>query len=234
MDAVVLAGGLGSRLRTVVADRPKPMAVVNGRPFLEYLLDYWGGQGVSRFILSVGHLKEMIGAHFGAAYRGKAVEYVSEERPLGTGGALLQTLAEKELGSTFLLLNGDTFFRVPMADFSAFHKLKDSDLSIAMRRAGVVGRYGGMAVGTDGRVTDFSERGKLGKWSNGGVYLLNRSMFACDIPWEHGSKVSLEAEILPYILTSGKEIFGFHCDEDFIDIGIPEDYQRAASIVSQT
>jgi len=236
MDAVVLAGGLGSRLRSVVADRPKPMALVNGRPFLEYLFDYWITQGVSRFVLSVGYLKDMIASHFGAAYRGKSLDYVFENTPLGTGGGLLKVVSETHLGSRFLVLNGDTFFGVSLLAFSAFHESNSADLSIAMRGADSAGRYGGMQVDETGRLTSFfAQACQHGMWSNGGVYLVNRSALLIEgMPGGQSGKVSLEAELIPLLLAAGKGVFGFPCQANFVDIGIPEDYHRAGSIIAST
>src|SRR5207237_2019404 len=103
VEAVVLAGGLGTRLRAAVSDVPKPMAPVGGRPFLERLLDYWIGQGVRRAVLAVGYLHDMIRGHFGDEYRGCAIAYSIEEQPLGTGGALVQSLPLVH-GERFLVL----------------------------------------------------------------------------------------------------------------------------------
>lgn len=112
ITAIILAGGMGTRLRSAVPDLPKPMAPIHERPFLEHQMDYWIGQGVSRFIVSVGYMKEVIMDHFGASYRATPLTYAIEEEPLGTGGGLL--LAAQGLSETFLVLNGDTFFEVDL------------------------------------------------------------------------------------------------------------------------
>ena len=119
-SAIILAGGLGTRLRSVVADMPKPMAPVNGRPFLEYLLDYWQNQGISHFIISVGYRHEIITGYFGARYKNATIKYAIEKTPLGTGGGFL--LASDHLGDdrTFLLLNGDTYFPINLASLEKF------------------------------------------------------------------------------------------------------------------
>jgi len=118
VEAVVLAGGLGTRLRAAVSDVPKPMAPVQGRPFLERLLDYWIGQGVQRAVLAVGYMHETVRKHFGEQYRNCAIDYSVEQQPLGTGGALVQTLPLVQ-GKTFLVLNGDTYFAVPLAKLTS-------------------------------------------------------------------------------------------------------------------
>src|SRR5262245_49936719 len=121
MQAIVLAGGLGTRLRATIGDIPKPLAPVRGRPFLEYLLAYWIGQGVTSFILSVGYRSEMITGHFGASFRGAAIDYAVEDRPLGTGGGLLLATTRLAADDPFLVLNGDTYFEVPLAALLKFH-----------------------------------------------------------------------------------------------------------------
>ena len=110
-SAVILAGGLGTRLRSVVSDVPKPMAPVGGRPFLEYQLEYWINQGISRFVLSVGYRHEAITEHFGSRYKGVELEYAVEEQPLGTGGGLLLAAEKLKQDTPFLLLNKDTYFK---------------------------------------------------------------------------------------------------------------------------
>src|SRR6266404_9021237 len=154
MEAVVLAGGLGTRLRAAVSDVPKPMAPVQGRPFLERLLDYWIGQGVRRAILAVGYMHETIRRHFGEQYRGCAITYSIEHQPLGTGGALVQALPLVE-GKTFLALNGDTYFAVPLAALCEFHQQRGADASLSLFRSDNP-RYTGIALAADGRITSFS------------------------------------------------------------------------------
>src|SRR5438067_6674889 len=119
-EAIVLAGGLGTRLRSAVADVPKPMAPIRGRPFLEYLFDHWIDQGIRRFTLSVGYRHEVIVDHFGKAYHGATIRYAVERSPLGTGGALLGTLATFSVEAPVLLLNGDTYFAVDVKRLSEF------------------------------------------------------------------------------------------------------------------
>ena len=113
--AIILAGGLGTRLREAVPNLPKPMVPIHNRPFLEHQMDYWIEQGITRFILSVGYLKDIIISHFGNSYKSVSIDYAIETSPLGTGGALL--LAAKNLNETFLVLNGDTFIEVSLDGF---------------------------------------------------------------------------------------------------------------------
>src|SRR3989344_6164126 len=112
MEAIILAGGLGSRLRATVPDLPKPMAPIHGRPFLEYLLDYWAGQGVSRFVLSVGYKRDIIEEHFATRYKGTEADYAVEDQPLGTGGGFLLRLNPLGRTGPFLILNEGTYLEV--------------------------------------------------------------------------------------------------------------------------
>lgn len=141
MEALILAGGLGTRLRAAVPDLPKPMAPIRNRPFLEHQMDYWIGQGVTKFILSVGYMHELIEAHFGETYRQCPVVYAREAAPLGTGGGLLLGLSHAQENEV-LVLNGDTFFEVSLAQFRAQHQALQADASIALRRIAKNARYG--------------------------------------------------------------------------------------------
>ena len=130
LTAIILAGGLGTRLKDVLPDLPKPMAPILGRPFLEYLMDYWIKQGVNHFILSVGYQKKVIMSHFSNEYHGASIEYSIENTPLGTGGALLK--ASQNISDLFLLLNGDTFIEVDLKQMIAFHFNKKSDWTLSI------------------------------------------------------------------------------------------------------
>lgn len=228
--AVILAGGLGTRLRAAVPDLPKPMAPINGRPFLEHQLDYWIGQGIERFILSVGYRHAAISGHFGARYRGVAIDYAVEETPLGTGGGLLLAAARLDGGAPALVLNGDTYFAVSLAALQEFHAQRQSDWTFALFRAQEAGRYMGMEVAADGRIQALrSGSGTPGRLANGGVYLVDPQRLTRG-PWTPGEKLSLEDDILPRLFTQAR-YFGLECAGDFIDIGVPQDYQRAAQML---
>jgi D-glycero-alpha-D-manno-heptose 1-phosphate guanylyltransferase len=226
MEAIVLAGGLGTRLRAAVPDLPKPMAPVGGRPFLERLLDYWIAQGVKRFILSTGYRHEAIAAHFGAAFHGAAIRQVVEDRPLGTGGGLL--LASGSLTGTgpFLVLNGDTFFEVALESLRDFHSAHKADATLSLFRSPQQGRYAGVTLGKESRVQSLNA-GKKGGLANGGVYLMEPGLLEGG-PWQPQEAVSLEEDILPFALGARKRVYGMECAGRFLDIGVPEDYARAA------
>ena len=224
MEAIVLAGGLGTRLRPVVGDLPKPMAPVKGRPFLELLLEYWIGQGVRRFVLSVGYRAERISAHFGARWGGAAIDYAVEPAALGTGGGLLQA-AGKATASDILVMNGDTYFAVPLGELRTFHAERAADWTFALFPSDDGRRYQGMALEEDGRVSVLA--GNLG---NGGVYLM-RTLKLQSLPWAAGQRFSLESELLPHAMRDGWRVFGRRFDRAFVDIGVPEDYRSAGTII---
>ncbi|HUN90548.1 MAG TPA: sugar phosphate nucleotidyltransferase [Burkholderiaceae bacterium] len=229
---VVLAGGLGTRLRSVVPDLPKPMAPVAGRPFLEWLLDYWIGQGIDRIVLSVGYRREIIERHFGASYRGIRVDYAVEETPLGTGGGLLLAAALLSSEREFLLINGDTFFEVGLPRLREFHRGRGAAWTVALFRANEAGRYMGMEVDADMRIVSLkSGAGTPGRLANGGVYLVDTAGLAA-LPWRAGSRASLEDDIMPAVDAAGGALYGLEIDGRFIDIGVPADYLRAAEVLA--
>jgi len=229
--AIILAGGLGTRLRSVVSSVPKPMAPINGRPFLEYLLDYWIEQGISRFILSVGYQCTIITEHFGGRYRTAEVEYAIEHERLGTGGGLLLATAMLKDEDAFVLLNGDTFFAVELASLDGFARKAGSDWVLSLFRAQEANRYMGLELTAEQRIFSLaSQRGLPGCLANGGVYWVRRESLA-GLPFAAGHSVSLEDELLPTLLERGACISGFAAEGAFIDIGIPHDYLRAAQVL---
>ena len=231
-SAIILAGGLGTRLRSAVPDLPKPMAPIAGRPFLAYQLDYWIGQGVDRFVLSVGYRHEAIVGYFGASYRGVGLEYSVEQEPLGTGGGLLVALDQLDSLQPFLLLNGDTYFEVDLAALTQWHQQKRSEWTVALFRCSQAGRYMGMTVDEDARVTQLqSGTGQPGRLANGGVYLVSPDA-ARSSRWTAGDKLSLEDDLVPALFEGGRRLYGLECAGAFIDIGIPEDYRRAPSLLA--
>ncbi len=233
MEAIILAGGLGSRLRATVPDLPKPMAPVNGRPFLEYLLDYWIGQGVNRFVLSVGYKRDIIEEHFATRYKGTEVDYAVEDQPCGTGGGLLLALKRLRRTGPFLIMNGDTFFEVDLAPMRRYHQERRAELTIALREVEANSRYGSVGIDKEGKITTFDNRARTSGRAliNGGVYLAEKSAFAGMAP-ESDEPVSLEEQLYPRMLATGRRLYGFLSAGRFIDIGVPEDYRRAASVLA--
>jgi D-glycero-alpha-D-manno-heptose 1-phosphate guanylyltransferase len=229
LTAIILAGGFGTRLKDIVPDIPKPMAPILGRPFLEYLMDYWIKQGVSHFIMSVGYQKQVIMSHFLNQYNGVTIEYSIEDSPLGTGGGLLK--ASKNLTDSFLLLNGDTFIEVDLNEMIDFHFNKKSDWTLSIIKLNQTDRYMGIEMDDNGKIISFnSTKGQNFQIVNGGVYLINPSIFK-NKELSHDINVSLEDELLPEFSASGGNLFGVECLGKFIDIGVPEDYLRAHEIL---
>ncbi len=227
--AIILAGGLGTRLRSTVPDLPKPMAPINGRPFLEHLMDNWINQGVTHFILSVGYLSEIIREHFGEQYRNASISYAIEETPLGTGGGLL--MAAYDLRESFLVLNGDTFFEVDLDKLVQYHKIRNSEWTFSLFRTTESKRYMGVDLDEEGVIRPFSmEVVQAHYLANGGVYLMNPSVLN-RLSYQRGSAASLENQILPEYRASGGLVYGMECPGKFIDIGVPEDYRNAMGFI---
>lgn len=234
VTAVILAGGLGTRLRSAVPDLPKPLAPIHGRPFLEYQLDYWMEQGIDRFVLSIGYLHEKVIEHFGDAYRGATLEYVIEDAPLGTGGGLMLALDKISDTKSFLLLNGDTYFAVDLQMLSQFAREKKADWCFSLFKTSNTKRYLGLGLDQDQRITQLGIKANEGRcFANGGVYWVNTAaMFdnPFSIQFPVGAKASLEADIFEYELNRGARIFGLESEGVFLDIGIPEDYETSFSL----
>lgn len=232
-SAVILAGGLGTRLRSAVPDLPKPMAPVAGRPFLEHLLDYWISQGIEHFVLSVGYRHEVIQAHFGAGYRCASIDYAVETEPLGTGGGVLLAAARLRSDAPFLLLNGDTYFAVDLAQLERFGARCDADWCFSLFRAQEPGRYMGLDAAPDGRILALkSNDQEIGRLANGGVYRVHPRALVVD-SFAPGERVSLEDDLFASALAGGKRLFGLECSGAFIDIGIPHDYHRAHEVLAR-
>lgn len=220
---------MGTRLRGIVSDMPKPMAPINDRPFLEYLMDYWISQGVNRFIISVGYMKEKIINHFGCKYKKISLEYIIENKPLGTGGGLI--LASQNLKEPFLLLNGDTFFEVSLNELMQFHNKKDSDWTFSLSRVNNSGRYKEIKLNSNGRII-FNDGG-MNNYPcliNGGVYLIKPCVLqGLENPLME--TLSLENEIFTMMLEKGYKLHGMEFTGKFIDIGTPQDYLNAKHIL---
>ena len=176
MDAIVLAGGFGTRLSQVLPDVPKPMAPINEKPFLAYLLTYLAKQGMRRIVLPVHYKREQIMDYFGDHYQGMSIDYVMEEKPLGTGGAIQNALQQKGWRDTVFVLNGDTFVRLDYVRWFKQYTMQQPLFSMALRRVDNAGRYGRVDV-SESVVTSFCEKGADGPGLiNAGVYLFKPSL----------------------------------------------------------
>ncbi|HZP04453.1 MAG TPA: nucleotidyltransferase family protein [Terracidiphilus sp.] len=222
MEAIVLAGGLGTRLAGRLNGVPKPMAPVAGTPFLEILLNQLQRAGCARVVLSVGHLYTVIQNHVGAAFRGMCIDYSIENSPLGTGGAIraaLQATTEKSV----LVLNGDTFLDADYAAMLRFHEAEAVRMTMAVTHRDDVARYGGVIV-TNKRVTGFQEKGRSGAgWINAGAYVIDRDLqWPAHLPEKFSFETDFLAPEISRLAPAAYEVNGF-----FLDIGVPEDLDRA-------
>tara|TARA_A100000164_G_C21878375_1_gene758874 strand:- start:71 stop:811 length:741 start_codon:yes stop_codon:yes gene_type:complete len=231
--AVILAGGLGTRLRSLISEIPKPMALINGKPFLEILLNYWIKQGVGKFFLSVGYKYEIIQNFFGNYFNGVEIEYVIEREPLGTGGGLLKALDLFSLNNPVLILNGDTFFKIDLKKFENFHFSNNSSWTFALFKTNEENRYKAISTNEYGKVIEFKKNTLSGNLfsANGGVYIIEPNIIK-KMDFIREKKMSLEDEILPRVFEKVENLFAYEFDENFIDIGVPKDYLLAPNIIN--
>ena len=224
--AIILAGGLGTRLKDTVPDLPKPMAPINNRPFLEYQLEYLIDQGITYVIISVGYLKEAITDHFGNQYKGVSIEYSIESSPLGTGGALMMALNNQT--EPVIVLNGDTFFEIDLRSLTKFHLISKSILTFSLYRTDPNRRFTGIEIGNDGKILTLKMNPNA-NLINGGVYLIDPHFFQ-SLDYQIGDKFSFEEDILERQVENGSKFYCKEFTSQFIDIGIPEDYYRAQEL----
>lgn len=226
MKAVILAGGLGTRLREVVRNKPKGMAAVRGRPFLQYQIEQLKEDGIDEVVLCVAYLAHQIKDYFGEGREfGVEIKYATEKRPLGTGGAL-KNAQEYLKEDTFLALNGDTYVDMDLFDFLRYHRDRGSTGTIALARVDKPEEYGTVLLDDNQRVRKFLEKSKTREFYsviNAGVYLLEPEVLDY-IP--SGKKISLEKEIFPELLRRNLPLFGYLTSGYFVDIGTPEGYAR--------
>ena len=221
-ETIILAGGLGTRLRSVVADLPKCMAPVAGRPFLFYVINYLRLQGVEKFIFSLGYKHEIILDYLNDQFSTLNFQCSIEEEPLGTGGAI-QLACQHATEKNVIIVNGDTLFKMDVDVINAFHEHQKADCTLALKPMRHFDRYGIVELNEKGLITDFREKqfyenGLI----NGGVYVLNVENFLAK---KFPAKFSFEKDYLEQHYQQGK-IAGIIQDNYFIDIGIPEDYSR--------
>jgi D-glycero-alpha-D-manno-heptose 1-phosphate guanylyltransferase len=227
MEAIVLAGGLGTRLRGVVDDIPKPMAPVLGRPFLAYVLDQLVDGGFHTAILASGYRHEAMRSYFGEEYRGLALVWSVESEPLGTGGAIRLACDQANARDVFVL-NGDTYLELDYRAMLDAHVGAGAQISVAVCQVPDVARYGALEV-SEGIVRGFREKGQSGAgWINGGTYVLGPKLR--DRLPKRGA-FSFEQELLAPDVQSIRPL-AFPTMGLFIDIGVPEDYARAQEIFS--
>ena len=228
-EAIILAGGFGTRLRDAIPDLPKCMAPVNGRPFLFYVINYLRSQGIEKFIFSLGYKHEMVEAYLQTDFPTLDFQCLVEKEPLGTGGAILAS-CYKTSEQTVLVVNGDTIFKAEIEKAFADHSKHDSDCTLLLKPMENFDRYGVVELNEDDSIKSFEEK-KFYKNGliNGGVYILNTEQFLAE---ELPGKFSFEKDYLEKYFETRK-IYGSVQDEYFIDIGIPEDYFRVQHELKQ-
>lgn len=227
ITTVILAGGLGTRLRPVISDKPKVLAEVMGRPFLTYLLDQLFFAGVRKVILCTGYMGNRVQEVYGDTYKSLHLLYSQEDEPLDTGGALRLALPLIE-SNHVLVMNGDSYVRVDLNSYVDWFFHIDRKASLVLVKALDTSRYGMVKVKKDESILIFEEKGmaKDSGWINAGVYLVKTSLLK-SIP--SGKAFSLEREFFPSLV--GKGLFGYQCKGNFIDIGTPKSFNKAEKIL---
>jgi len=222
-EAVILAGGFGTRLKSIVNEIPKPMALIKDLPFLSYLLEFLSKYKFEKVILAAGYKSDVIKLYFGTFYKNIELIYSVEKEPLGTGGAIFKAAALVN-SDYYFVLNGDTFFDVDLESMERLFLEKNSDLMVALKPMVNFKRYGAVITNDDKIVSfdekKFCENGLI----NGGIYLINKSWLE---ERAVGKVFSFEKDILEKRLIRDKIAY-YLSDGYFIDIGIPEDYIRAS------
>jgi D-glycero-alpha-D-manno-heptose 1-phosphate guanylyltransferase len=233
-EMLILAGGLGTRLRPVVSDVPKPMAPIGGVPFLDYLMAHWRGQGITRFVLSVGYMADSIRWYFGNRYHDCAIDYAAESSPLGTGGAVRNAITNLPWsGDHLAIINGDTWFPVSLRILATDAHGKGKPVTVAVKRIAENNRYGGIVLDENGLIRQFTavSMETANPLINGGTYLINRNCMA-DLMRDRLGPFSFEREILEPLGAAGLLAASVQ-DVQFLDIGVPDDYQRANELLSR-
>jgi D-glycero-alpha-D-manno-heptose 1-phosphate guanylyltransferase len=229
ITAVVLAGGLGTRLRSVVNDRPKGLAEICDRPFLAFLLDQLDAAGVRNAVLCTGYLGDLVKDTFGAAHRGLQLSYSQEQLPLGTGGAL-RLAAPLIHSDPVLALNGDSYAQVDLPAMLDWHRAHHAEATLLLTHVPDTRQYGRVTLNETEAVLEFVEKGRVGGpgWINAGVYLLSRRLI---LSISDAGAVSLEKDVFP--AWAGRGLYGCPRTGRFIDIGTPQTFAAAAEFFSQ-
>jgi NDP-sugar pyrophosphorylase family protein len=226
--AVILAGGVGSRLRAVVSDRPKVLAPIHNRPFLAYLLDMLDEAGIGEVVLSTGYMADLVEETFGSAFGRMRVVYSRESMPLGTGGALRAAVPQTKT-EFVLAMNGDSFCEFDLNAMVAAHQARQARATVLLTQVPDTQRFGRVRTGADDRVLAFEEKGAEpgSGWINAGVYLLERRLL--ETLSEHRA-LSLEREVFPAWI--GQGLYGYPAGGRFLDIGTPASFAQAEAFFS--
>jgi len=222
-EAIILAGGKGTRLMETVPGLPKALAPINGTPFLYFVLQYFISAGIEKFIFAIGHQHEPIEQFLVRNFPALTKRIIVEKEPLGTGGAIRNAI-DQAVENTVAIINGDTLYKVRLDSMSAFHHMCGAECTIALKPMKSFNRYGEVVLNKDYSVAAFNEKREIREGLiNGGLYLLNKRLF-CEN--EFPDHFSFEEDYLGKKFNERK-IYGVRQDGYFIDIGIPEDFKKA-------
>jgi len=230
MEAIILAGGKGTRLKILVSDRPKPLADINGQPFLSILMSFLVRQGCQHFVLATGHQREMIRSQYAGDYLGIPISYSEETAPLGTGGAVINAYQKLKNNKPFLVLNGDTFFPIDLALLEKKFRETRSDVTIALFKTNESGRYGAAECDDRGLINLTNKKADIGENANGGIFMIEPKKI--HLLKNMSPPLSFESDFLPALTRLGGRITGLTFYEPFTDIGLPQDYLRFCESMS--
>jgi len=227
IDVVILCGGQGKRLKKVISDRPKPIVIIKGRPFLDILIDYVASFGFRRFILCIGYMGDAIKKHYQEKEDPLITLFSEEKKPLGTGGAI-RNARSLIRSNPFLVMNGDSFCKVDFCEFADFHKRKKALLSIVLVKAEKAKDYGVIRLENSQRIVKFDEKASMknNSFISAGIYLFDTSVFSLIPPHKN---FSVEYDLFPKIVD--REFYGYITPRAFIDIGTPERYEKAKQLL---
>jgi D-glycero-alpha-D-manno-heptose 1-phosphate guanylyltransferase len=232
MQALILAGGFGKRLRSIVSDVPKPLAPINNHPFIYYQLKYLENYNFQKVYIAVGYKKELIIDFLKKNKFSFDIKLVEENSPLGTGGAIKYffNIYNKYIDDNFFVLNGDTYFPINLLDFLKFHLDLNSDLTIASRKVDSNDRYSSIQLDKENKIIEFQKPNGLSSMINAGIYIFKKNKVNLIFLQNSNKIFSVEEDVFPVA------IHEINCytktfDTDFIDIGIPNDYLKASDII---
>lgn len=228
MEVIILAGGFGKRLQNVIEDIPKPMAPINNRPFLDYLLDYLIINNAKKVVFSVYYKYDLIKNYYGNNYKGLSISYSIDKKELGTGGAIKNALLMINGENTFVI-NGDTYFNVNLSQLYNEHHFNNNDITFSLKPMSKFDRYGYVITDASGSIISFKEKkycdyGEI----DGGIYLIKKSIFDYTVD-KHA--FSFNNFIIDNLIDL--RVGSLLCDDIFIDIGTPEDYKRAHKVLAK-
>jgi len=228
ITVVILAGGLGTRLRSVLSNRPKVLAEVLGRPFLTYLFDQLAHAEAREVVLCTGYMADSVKEEMGNSYRFLRINHSIEDVPLGTGGALRLALPLIK-SDTVMVMNGDSYVNADLKTFLAWFLRKNIVAALFLAKAFDTSRYGRVVISSDGHIETFEEKGGIegDGWINAGIYLLQKRVVETIPP---GKTFSLERELFPSLID--KKLYGYRCEGEFIDIGTPKSFLKAEKFFS--